>query len=157
MNQSSPASLQAKECRVATVKRESGQDLVEFALIAPFLFAVLFGIIEFGVAIWRYNTLANTARETVREFIVYPSAERAAPSFKNTVEEYAVRYARDVAGIAVTSSYDDTPIVITSTEGISRTLPRLVVTVNYTHETITGLFGPIPMEAKASMLAEVWD
>jgi len=137
---------------VRALKKESGQDLVEFALIAPILFAVLFGIIEFGVAVWRYNTLANTARETAREFVVYPEAKRDG----NEIEQYARAYAQDLAMIDVTPEFREEPLVITSTEGYTRSLPRLVVTVSYTHETIIGLwpFSEIPMRATASMLAE---
>jgi Flp pilus assembly protein TadG len=134
------------------VKREAGQDLIEFALIAPILFVVLFGIVEFGVAVWRYNTLANTARETAREFVVYPEAERK--ERVDDIEEYARDYAWDVARIDVTPEFREERLVITSTTGITRSLPRLVVTVSYTHSTITGLFGEVPMRARASMLGE---
>jgi len=134
------------------VKREAGQDLVEFALIAPILFVVLFGIVEFGAAVWRYNTLANTARETAREYVVYHQDQRD----KAQIEQYARDYAWDVARIDITPEYREEPLVITSTTGITRSLPRLVVTVSYTHETIIRLwpFNEIPMRAKASMLAE---
>jgi Flp pilus assembly protein TadG len=132
------------------VKREAGQDLIEFALIAPILFVVLFGIVEFGVAVWRYNTLANTARETAREFVVYPEGQRD----EHDIEEYARDYAWDVARIDVTPEFREERLVITSTTGITRSLPRLVVTVSYTHSTITGLFGEVPMRARASMLGE---
>lgn len=43
-------------------RRSSGQSLVEMALIAPILFALLFAIIDFGYYIWGYSTLFNAAR-----------------------------------------------------------------------------------------------
>ena len=48
------------------VRRQEGQDLVEFALIAPLPFLLLFGILEFGVAVWRDNTVTNSSGEGAR-------------------------------------------------------------------------------------------
>jgi TadE-like protein len=45
---------------------ESGQDVVEFALILPVLVLLLLGIIEFGWLIFTYNTVAHAAREGAR-------------------------------------------------------------------------------------------
>lgn len=50
----------------AGTSSERGQDLVEFALILPLLLLMLFGIIEFGIAVWKYNTISNVGREVAR-------------------------------------------------------------------------------------------
>jgi len=50
--------------------RSRGQALVEFALVLPVLLLMLFGIIDFGRAIYAYNTLANASRAGVRVAIV---------------------------------------------------------------------------------------
>ena len=47
-------------------RREGGQDLVEFALVMFFLAPLLFGIMELGIVIFSYNTIANAAREGAR-------------------------------------------------------------------------------------------
>jgi Flp pilus assembly protein TadG len=44
-------------------QRDRGQDLVEFALILPLFFLLVLGILEFGVAVFAYNSVANAARE----------------------------------------------------------------------------------------------
>lgn len=44
--------------------------MVEFAIIAPLLFLVLFGIIEFGRAYNAQNTLTHAAREGIREYAI---------------------------------------------------------------------------------------
>jgi Flp pilus assembly protein TadG len=44
-------------------RSETGQDLVEFALLLPLLLAVTFGIIDSGVVVFSYTTIANAARE----------------------------------------------------------------------------------------------
>lgn len=50
-----------------------GQALVEFALVAPIFFLLLFGIIEAGRFILYYQTLNNATREGARYAIVHGS------------------------------------------------------------------------------------
>ena len=49
---------------------EKGQDLVEFALIAPLLLLIIFGIFDLSIVVWDYNTIANAAREGARYGII---------------------------------------------------------------------------------------
>lgn len=51
-----------------------GQALVEFALVAPILFLVLFSIVEFGRFIYYSNVLNDATREGTRYAIVHGSA-----------------------------------------------------------------------------------
>ena len=50
-----------------------GQALAEFALVAPLLFLLIFGIIEFGRFIFSYEVLNNATREGARYAIVHGS------------------------------------------------------------------------------------
>ena len=43
-----------------------GQGLVEFALVFPVIVLILFGVFDFGRAIYAYNTIANAARQGAR-------------------------------------------------------------------------------------------
>lgn len=52
--------------RVRLRRDTKGQSLVEFALASVLFFTVLFGIIQFGLAIWQYNTVASLAQEGAR-------------------------------------------------------------------------------------------
>lgn len=52
---------------------EDGQDLVEYVLVLPLLLLLVFGIVEFGIVIFDYNTVANAAREGARAAILPPS------------------------------------------------------------------------------------
>jgi Flp pilus assembly protein TadG len=45
---------------------ERGQTLVEFALASLLFLATLFGTIQFGLAVWRYNMVSNLAQEGAR-------------------------------------------------------------------------------------------
>jgi Flp pilus assembly protein TadG len=46
--------------------RSRGQALVEFALVAPVLFLIIAGTIQFGLIFWSQNTLTQIARDTGR-------------------------------------------------------------------------------------------
>jgi Flp pilus assembly protein TadG len=50
----------------STSGSEAGQSLVEFAIASSMLFAVLFGIFGFGIAVYRYNLVSNLAQEGAR-------------------------------------------------------------------------------------------
>ena len=49
-----------------TVRGESGAAAVEFALIAPLLFMILFGIVQFGIAWSQKEIFVLAAREGAR-------------------------------------------------------------------------------------------
>jgi Flp pilus assembly protein TadG len=46
--------------------RETGQALVEFALVLPVFLLIVFGVFDLGRAVYAYNTVANAAREGAR-------------------------------------------------------------------------------------------
>ena len=47
-------------------RSEHGAAMVEFAIVAPLLFMLVFGIIDFGRALFVFNNLTNAAREGAR-------------------------------------------------------------------------------------------
>jgi Flp pilus assembly protein TadG len=49
---------------------ERGGVAVEFALVAPILFALLFGILQYGYHYWAIETASATAREAARRYAV---------------------------------------------------------------------------------------
>jgi Flp pilus assembly protein TadG len=53
-------------------ERDSGQELVEFALVFPLLLLLLLGVIGFGQMIYSYSAISNAAREAAR-YAVVPS------------------------------------------------------------------------------------
>ncbi len=50
--------------------RQHGQDIAEMALILPVFLLLLLGIIEFGIILFTYNTVASTAREGARYGVI---------------------------------------------------------------------------------------
>ncbi|HEX3919061.1 MAG TPA: TadE/TadG family type IV pilus assembly protein [Caulobacteraceae bacterium] len=57
----------------------SGASAVEFALIAPLLFVMLFGIIQFGLALNNYVELTDAVRNGGRNFAISRAAASTNP------------------------------------------------------------------------------
>jgi Flp pilus assembly protein TadG len=69
------------------LKNQKGAAVVEFAVIAPLLLVILFGIIEFSVLLFDKAMLTNASREGARAGIVFSSPTR----ISNAIIEAAVR------------------------------------------------------------------
>jgi Flp pilus assembly protein TadG len=52
-------------------KNRRGMATLEMLFVLPLLFLILFGIIEFGLVLGRWQTVTNAAREGAREAIVF--------------------------------------------------------------------------------------
>jgi Flp pilus assembly protein TadG len=63
---------------------ERGTAIVEFALIAPLLFLLLFGVIEFGRALNYYNDLTQLSGQAARAAIVNRNPDGSAVGIANT-------------------------------------------------------------------------
>ena len=123
------------------IKEESGQSIVEFALVLPVLMLIVVGIVEFG---WLFNgkiTLTSAARE----------GARVAAIVKNeTTATSAINEAADLSGLTVTViDYD----YIT---GGPNSVNRVKVSVEGRMNPLVGLFisGPVDMESEAFMRME---
>ena len=62
---------------------DRGANLVEFALASTIFFMTIFGVLGFGVAVWRYNMVADLAQEGARWAAVRGSST-AAPATDGT-------------------------------------------------------------------------
>jgi Flp pilus assembly protein TadG len=112
-----------------------GQELVEYALTLPILMLLVLGIVEFGVAIFAYNTIANAAREGARVGAVVPILSEADLTPATQTIENAVI---DRTGGLTLNADDNINVVITYTESTTET-DMVQVTVNYSHTLITGM------------------
>ncbi len=80
-----------------------GQSLVEFAMLATVLLAIIFGIFEFGRAFYYYSAIVNAAQEGARLGIVTgvnTSAKQQA--IINTAVQSAVAANLDPSGVTIT-------------------------------------------------------
>jgi Flp pilus assembly protein TadG len=70
-------------------KQDKGQTLVEFAFVAILFFTVLFAIVEFGRALWTWNTIVQATRAGAR-FAVVETPTSTDTQVKNFVVYYNV-------------------------------------------------------------------
>jgi Flp pilus assembly protein TadG len=116
---------------------------VEFALLAPVLILLLFGITEFGRAYNVQISLSNAAREGARVMAVSndPAAARSA--------------VRGALGTLVPVLADNNIVFTASTPAGAKTCSagaQMSVTVAYTLSTMTGIAGPFAMQGQGAML-----
>ena len=79
---------------------QSGQSLVEFALILPVFILFIMGIIDMGRLVYTYSALHNAVREGARYGVI--DSSRTALQIQNVVEDTAVGL--DTSKLAVTSN-----------------------------------------------------
>jgi len=84
--------------RDATKKSgERGSTLVEFAIGATVFLTVMFGVIEFGRALWTHNALADAARRAARYAVNQPAASPAGTKTSGTNVGPSITAIRNVA------------------------------------------------------------
>lgn len=128
-----------------------GQALAEFALVAPFFFLLLFGIIEGGRFLMYYETLNNATREGARYAIVHGSNSRC-PSGPMPPGETSFSICYDPTGAQVVQTVKDAAFGILGS-GVTVTPAwgptgnardsDVTVTAAYTYSTLIPLV-PLP-------------
>lgn len=77
------------------LRSERGASMVEFALITPLLFVLLFGIIEFGLILYDQAVITNASREGARYAAMYyiePSSGQAARRTQGEIRSWVNNY-----------------------------------------------------------------
>ena len=117
------------------LQSESGASAVEFALLLPVLMVILFGIIEFGMALYRQSILTNASREGARLGIV-----QSVPAITNAQINAAIDNYLTPAGIP--------PGNVTRTivaGGNTGTPVQVTLTLPYTFSVLPGLTSVAPL------------
>ncbi len=127
---------------------EHGAAAVEFALLLPLLVLLLFGIVEFGLALHRHQVLATASREGaragIRQTVPRPTAGDIQRAARNVLTQAGV------GGAAV--------VAVTGAGGASGT--DLSVTVETPYQffvlpnTVPGLRGPVRLRSRTVMKHE---
>ena len=133
-------------------KNQSGASAVEFAIVLPILVLLVFGIIEFSVALYDKAMITNASREGARAGIVFKVPSVTDEEITEVVNTYLGNSLITFGGPA------------TATTTVTRNGPNpgdeLKVTVNYTYtfliipNFITSLSGGISMMAETVMRME---
>jgi Flp pilus assembly protein TadG len=110
-------------------KRDSGQNLVEFALVAVLLLALVLGIVEFGRVWMTFQVVTNAAREGAR-LAALPTGFTNAGAVTAKVNDYLTSAGLDTGVAGVTAA---------GVDGATGT--NATVTVTYNVEML--FLGPI--------------
>jgi Flp pilus assembly protein TadG len=81
-----------------SLRDDRGDALVEFAIASVLFFITIFGVIGFGLGVWRYNLVANLAQEGARWASVRGSSS-SSPASAGDIQTFVTSRA---IGMAVT-------------------------------------------------------
>ena len=116
------------------LRSESGASAVEFALLLPVLMMILFGIIEFGLALYRQSILTNASREGARLGIVQSIPAITTAQINATIDNYLT-----AAGIPPGNV---TRAIVAG--GVTGTPVQVTLTLPYTYAVLPGLTAVAP-------------
>lgn len=131
-----------------------GATLVEFAVIAPVLFALIFGLFEFGRLVMVQHSVANAAREGCRQLSL--ATTTSTEQIQSTV--------RGALSASINDTGNTSLVRVVASPGSltgiqSGAIVEVTVEVNYSHVTwlpnnLLGLSGDPVVRAKSSMVRE---
>jgi Flp pilus assembly protein TadG len=129
------------------MQRRRGATAVESALVLPVLFAVLFAILDLGIAATRYNAIAEVAHRVARETVLHGSlAENAAnvwgpDEYNGTLADGSAKVATAV-NMTPTMDPSDISVRVSWPDGDNSPRDRVQVDVAYDHVPLVPLFCP---------------
>jgi Flp pilus assembly pilin Flp len=98
------------------MKNEKGATIVEFAIIAPLLFVLIFGIIEFSLLFYNKAIITNATREAARNATLFKVSNPTLTDIDNqmtsTVNNYCSTYLISFDGnkLPIVNPKDGTPV-----------------------------------------------
>lgn len=122
--------------------------MVEFAILAPLFVVLLFGVLEFGLAVYNKGVVTNASREGARFGVIYSTPPKTAGDITAKVQEYLTK-----------SGFTDTASInVTGAQGASGSPLSVTVTYPYNFQVlpnfVCGLAGPLNLTANTVMLME---
>jgi Flp pilus assembly protein TadG len=134
--------------RISGRGSRKGSAIVEVAFLLPFLLLILFGIIDFGRALWTTNVLHTAAREGARVMAI--TAEGDTTDVIQRINEV-------LATAGITPEAGD--VTLTWPSDPTDPLAPVTVQINYEFELFTGpvlgvVPGAVPLSARCVMKYE---
>jgi len=117
-------------------RAENGATLVEFALVAPVFFVLLFGTIEFGRALWTQQALQETATAGAR-CMALPQPACASGGAKSYIQQVANQWGLSL----LDSNINPNPAPTCGSSGISG---FSTVLLTYSFQSVAAAFVQIP-------------
>jgi Flp pilus assembly protein TadG len=129
-------------------KDQQGAGVVEFAIIAPLFAMLLFGLVEFGLAMYNKGVVTNASREGARFGVVYSTPRKTDAEIITKVQEYLTK-----------SGFKDTATInVTGAQGTSGNPLNVTVTYPYNFQVlpnfVCGMIGSLVLNANTVMLME---
>ena len=125
------------------LQSESGASAVEFALLLPVLMMILFGIIEFGLALYRQAILTNASREGARLGIVQSIPAITTGQIDAVIDTYLTSAGIPPGNVTrniVAGGGTGTPVTVTLTlpytYSVLPALTSIAPTINLTAQTV---------------------
>ncbi|HSQ91646.1 MAG TPA: TadE/TadG family type IV pilus assembly protein [Nitrospiraceae bacterium] len=125
------------------LRSESGASAVEFALLLPVLMMILFGIIEFGMALYRQAILTNASREGARLGIVQSIPAITTGQIDAAIDNYLTaagvapgNVARNIVSGGVTGTPVQVTLTLPYTYAVLPGLTSIAPTINLTAQTV---------------------
>ena len=115
-------------------RSESGAAAVEFALLLPLLMMIVFGIIEFGLALYQQAILTNASREGARLGIVQSVPAITSGQINATIDNY-------LAAANINPGNVGRTIVA---GGVTGTPVQVTLTLPYNFQVLSGLTSVVP-------------
>ncbi len=129
--------------RRAKGSSERGESLIEFAFASVIFLTMIFGTLEFGIAVWNYNLVSNLAQEGARYAAVHGQLSGSAVDV-TAVDAFVQSRA---VGLAVTTSMPAAPNTLA---------PGALVEVRVSHTLVVGggliPFWNFPVSSTARMV-----
>lgn len=96
-----------------SIRNERGSVAVEFGLVAPIFFLLLFGIIDFGRAFYTVHDLAAATREGARFAAVLDDPAGRADEVRAVVRNFALTFGGDaVTDAQIEVDFDGQSVVV---------------------------------------------
>lgn len=133
-------------------KTRVGQNLVEFALIGPIFFLLVFGILEGGRLIWTYHTVSNATKEGARFATVRGSGSNLpdAPATAGSIENVMVDRSTGL-------NNEQLHVTMTLLDGDMSDQSRFRIESTYEHNfVLAAMFGMSGIDLHASSTDMFW-
>ena len=138
-----------------TIKEQNGGAAVEFALILPLFFLLLFGIVEFGLVLYNKQVITNASREGARAGIVAGIPRLDDAGIQTAVNKYANNYLVNFGAGAINFNPPITPADPRTNEPYFGQDLTVTVTYPYNFLVLSSFgFGPITLRAQTIMKME---
>jgi Flp pilus assembly protein TadG len=119
------------------VRDRKGSQVVEFALILPMLLLVVFGIVDFGLAIFDKAIVTNAAREAARAGVVFAPTRLT----ETEIQQVALNYCG--SNLVTFGSPVAPNVAVVGAGGASGAPLQVTVSYPYTYGVI-GRLVPLP-------------